>query len=172
MQEKDTLSSESKRNYIDNAILHEELAAYAKRMRDAQEEARKKGEDPRKVPKLISNRLAGMFEIIVKRLGSSHRFNGYPYLEDMQSEAMLNIVSYAHAYNPEKTTNAFGYITTVAFRSFAKYISKEKKHLADVLRFTRDQGGWMRDVTEDWLDAYETAEAKKEQAKKEKKEAS
>ena len=145
--------------YVDNQELHRELDAYATRMRREMEEAAACGENPKKVPKTMNTKLVLMLERIIKGLGSSHNFRGYMYLDDMKAEAMLNLVNYADRYDSSKTTNALGYVTQIVWRSFTKYIQKEKKQLASKLHVIRDSHGWMTENTEDWLGSYEKSDA-------------
>ena len=141
--------------YVDNKELHKELDSYSIRIRQEMDDATSCGENPKLVPKTMNNKLVLMLERIVRGLGSSHNFSGYVFLDDMKSEAMLNLVNYADRYDSSKTTNALGYVTQIIWRSFTKYIQKEKKQLASKLRVIRDNHGWMTENTEDWLDQYE-----------------
>ena len=145
--------------YVDNQELHKELDAYSTRIRSEMDEASACGENPKKVPKTMNRDLVLMLERIIKGLGSKHNFSGYIYLDDMKAEAMLNLVNYADRYDSTKTTNALGYVTQIIWRSFTKYIQKEKKQLASKLHAIRDNHGWMTENTEDWLDSYEKKEA-------------
>lgn len=55
---------------------------------------------------------------------------GYTYKEDFISEAILTVLKYIQNFNPEKTTNAFSYVTQICYHAFINYIKKQKKHSA------------------------------------------
>lgn len=60
--------------------------------------------------------------------GLSHRpnFNGYTYLDEMKSEALLAVVKGIRNFDPYKYNNPFAYITQIAWNAFIAYINKEK----------------------------------------------
>lgn len=60
--------------------------------------------------------------------GLSHRpnFNGYTYIDEMRSEAILAVVKGLKNFNAEKYDNPFAYITQIAWHAFIAFINKEK----------------------------------------------
>jgi len=46
----------------------------------------------------------------------------------MTSEAVYTCIKYMGNFNPEKSTNAFAYITQICKRSFKAFIKKQKRH--------------------------------------------
>ena len=77
----------------------------------------------------MSNDLGNSIKRVVDGLGSSYRFSGYPYLEDMKGDAVLKIVRAINLKNfrTDSSTNPFSYFTTIAFHAFCNRIKVEKK---------------------------------------------
>lgn len=66
--------------------------------------------------------------LIANNLSSKGSFNGYTWKMDMVSEAVLTCVKYLRNYNPNKSPNAFAYVTQICRHSFIAYIKNEKTH--------------------------------------------
>lgn len=78
----------------------------------------------------LTKELVAMIAELVSRLATSFRWRGYTWIEDMKSEALLNLCKVALKFNMEKAgdyPNPFGYYTQIAKRVFLNYIEKEKK---------------------------------------------
>ena len=75
-----------------------------------------------------SENLGDMFLQVAKNLSNKSNFIGYTWKDEMISEAVLTCVKYSKNFNPEKSKNAFAYITQICYNSFINYIKKQKKH--------------------------------------------
>lgn len=76
-----------------------------------------------------------MSELLGKQLltisthySSKSNFSGYTWRQDMISESVFTCVKYLKNFNPEKSTNAFAYVTQIIKNSFKLYITDQKKH--------------------------------------------
>ena len=76
----------------------------------------------------LSDKLGKMLLLIAHGLSSKPNFNGYTWKEDMIGEGLLVICKYLHNFNPEKSSNAFAYVTQYFYNAFIAYITKQKKH--------------------------------------------
>ena len=76
----------------------------------------------------ITDELARMLMLLVKKYASQWRFAGYSFKEDMESEALINLCQNALKFNPEQSSNPFAYYTTSITRSFYQVLNVEKKH--------------------------------------------
>lgn len=65
--------------------------------------------------------------MIVERFGRKYQFSSYSYLDEMKSEAIMTCVKYAHNFNPDKSQNAFAYVTQIVSNSFIAIINNEKR---------------------------------------------
>lgn len=103
--------------YVDNEKFYECLVSYLK----------KREENPNeKVPEFIGQCLYK----IAQKISSMPLFNGYPFKEDLISEAVYTSLKYLHCFNPEKSKNPFSYFTRVIYFSFLQIIKKEKKYIS------------------------------------------
>jgi len=76
----------------------------------------------------ISNELGDMFVKIAENLSNKSNFIGYSWKEEMIGEAVLTCIKYCKNFDPEKSTNPFGYISRFCYNSFIEYIKKQKRH--------------------------------------------
>ena len=76
----------------------------------------------------ISEELGDMFMQVASNLSNKANFTGYTWKDEMVSEAVLTCIKYSKNFNPEKSTNAFAYITQICYNAFRNYITKQKKH--------------------------------------------
>lgn len=95
--------------YLNNANLLEELKKY-------------------KESGKYSEGLGGMFMQVATNLSNKSNFIGYSWKDEMISEAVLTCIKYSKNFNPEKSKNAFAYITQICYNAFRNYIKKQKKH--------------------------------------------
>ena len=110
-----------KRNYVNNEHFLQAMVAYKKAVREAEDS----GEELPRIP----NYIGLCFHDIATRLSYSHNFINYPYREDMVADGLENAVVAVHNFDPEKSSNPFGYFTQVIYFAFIRRIHKEKKQL-------------------------------------------
>jgi DNA-directed RNA polymerase specialized sigma subunit len=77
---------------------------------------------------VLSEKLGEMILVIAKNYSTKGRFCNYTWREDMVSEAVLTCCKYLKNFNPEKSSNAFAYVTKICHNAFKGYIKKENKH--------------------------------------------
>ena len=83
--------------------------------------------------------------LIAKHLGSSSRFNGYSFIEDMISDGIARVMTAAlPKLDPNK--ECFSYITRTIWCAFIWRIQNEKKHwnikCSEYERLTGEQCSW------------------------------
>jgi len=81
------------------------------------------------------NEFGEMILLLVNKLATSNRFNGYNYINEMKSLAIEHILKYSSNFDPFKTSkisnqyvSAFTYLTTFAFNAFVATINKHKQN--------------------------------------------
>jgi len=95
--------------YVSNAELLEEVKLY-------------------KLTGVCSERLGSMLLLIARNYSSKGNFAGYTWRQDMVSNAVYTCIKYLKNFNPEKSTNAFSYITQIIGNAFKLTINDEKKY--------------------------------------------
>ena len=95
---KDLMSS---RHYVNNNELREELIR-----------CKASGE--------LTEKAILMFQQIAKRLSTKLKYTNPMDREDCISQAVLDCIMYWHNYTPEKSLNAFSYITQICVNGFQK----------------------------------------------------
>ncbi len=76
----------------------------------------------------MSEKLGKMLLQVATHYSSKSNFSGYTWKQDMISEAVLTCVKYLKNFKPEKSTNAFAYVTQIIKNSFKLYITEQKNH--------------------------------------------
>jgi DNA-directed RNA polymerase specialized sigma24 family protein len=66
---------------------------------------------------------------IATRLSTRPNFINYTYRDEMICDAIENCIQYIGNFNPEKSSNAFAYITQICYYAFLRRIQKEKKQV-------------------------------------------
>lgn len=108
------------RNYVNNKQLYEVMKEFIAERRialDAEQEL------PR-----IPNYVGECISLIATRLATKPNFSGYSFIDEMVSDGIENCIMYIHNFNPDKSTNPFGYITLIIHHAFLRRIEKEAKH--------------------------------------------
>lgn len=124
------MSKKKPENYVDNAKFSAAVGKWAQEAR----EARSKGlQSP-----IICDYIVECFYKIAKRYSSKPNFSGYPFKEDMISEAVYTCMKYAHNFDLEKSRNAFSYFTQYTYNAFIQYITKEKKFAAFKFKLVKE----------------------------------
>lgn len=76
----------------------------------------------------MSELLGKMLLSISTHYSSKGNFSGYTWKQDMISESVFTCVKYLKNFKPEKSNNAFAYVTQIIKNSFKLYITDQKKH--------------------------------------------
>ena len=77
---------------------------------------------------LFSEELGRMILLIARNLSTKGNYNGYTWKHDMVSEAACTCIKYLKNFDPERSHNAFAYVTQICQNAFKAYIKIEKKH--------------------------------------------
>lgn len=76
----------------------------------------------------ISNNLAKVMMIIVKRFANKGMWRYYTYLEDMKSKALIKLCEVGLQFDESKNQNPFAYYTTCISNEFKADLNTEKRH--------------------------------------------
>ena len=87
---------------------------------------------------------------IATRLSTKPNFINYSYRDEMICDGIENCLQYINNFNPEKSQNAFAYVTQIIYFAFLRRIHKEKKQAA-INQRSIEQAGFLFD-TFDTLD--------------------
>lgn len=109
----------SKKHYVNNKALYEEMVKYKAAIRKAEAEGKNK---PR-VPDYIGVCLMKICE----RLSHRPNFINYSYRDDMIADGIENCISAVDNFDTEKYDNPFAFFTMIAWNAFIRRIDKEKK---------------------------------------------
>lgn len=108
-------------HYVKNKDLREAIIHYKKMC----EEAEACGDDKPQMP----DDLGLMIYKIADNYTMKPNFRNYTFREDMMSDGIENCIKYIHNYDPNKSQNAFAYITQIIYFACIKRIQTEKKQL-------------------------------------------
>ncbi len=108
------------RNYVNNRQLYEVLVDFVGKRREA---ISSEQELPR-----IPNYVGECISLIATRLATKPCFSGYSFIDEMISDGIENCIMYIHNFNPDKSSNPFGYVTLIIHHAFLRRIEKEAKH--------------------------------------------
>lgn len=112
--------SKKPEHYVDNQRFLSELKTY----RVACLRAKDKKRDSPQMPEYIGE----CFLAIAKHLSFKPNFVNYTFRDDMISDGVENCLVYVHNFDPEKSSNPFGYFTQIIYYAFIRRIQREKKH--------------------------------------------
>ena len=104
-------------HYVDNARFLAEIKAH-------RAACAKNKKSPPPLPEYIGK----CFLDIATHLSYKPNFVAYTYREDMISDGIENCLVYFHNFDPEKSSNPFGYFTQIIYYAFIRRIQKERKH--------------------------------------------
>lgn len=65
--------------------------------------------------------------LLATRIATRGNFSGYSYISEMIGDGIENCITYLDNFNPEKSSNPFGYFSLIITRAFIRRIDKEKK---------------------------------------------
>jgi hypothetical protein len=76
----------------------------------------------------ITNRLALMFMKLVERYGQRGNWRGYTYLDEMRSQALLQLSLVGLQFNEARSDNPFAYYTVTVSNAFTRVLNLEKRN--------------------------------------------
>jgi hypothetical protein len=109
----------SKKHYVNNKALYEEMVKYKAAVRKADAE----GVNKPRVPDYVGVCLMKICE----RLSHRPNFINYSYRDDMIADAIENCVAAVDNFDPDRYDNPFAFFTMIAWNAFIRRIDKEKK---------------------------------------------
>lgn len=157
-------------NYVNNAQFLAAIIEYKAQIREAEDA----GEESPPVPKYIGECIYQ----IANRLAFRPNFINYSYRDEMISDGLENAIAVVDKFNPEKSSNPFGYFTQIIYFAFIRRIHREKKQTMIKYRSItnamingqlaepgQDGASFYADVTNDhmndFMEKYEEAANKK-----------
>jgi hypothetical protein len=75
-----------------------------------------------------TNRLAIMYMTLVDKLGQKGNWRGYSYLDEMKSQALLQLSQRGLYFDESQSDNPFAYYTTIVKNSFTRILNVERKN--------------------------------------------
>jgi hypothetical protein len=75
----------------------------------------------------INNRLAMMFMLLVERYSRRGNWRGYSYVDEMRSQALLQLSQIGLQFDESKSDNPFAFYTTAIRNCFTRVLNLEKK---------------------------------------------
>jgi hypothetical protein len=76
----------------------------------------------------ISNRLALMFMKLVERYSQRGNWRGYTYVDEMRSQALLQLSLVGLQFNEARSDNPFAYYTVTVSNAFTRVLNLEKRN--------------------------------------------
>lgn len=76
----------------------------------------------------ISNRLAMMFMKLVERYSQRGNWRGYTYVDEMRSQALLQLSLVGLQFNESRSDNPFAYYTVTVSNAFTRVLNLEKRN--------------------------------------------
>lgn len=76
----------------------------------------------------ISNQLARMFMKLVERYSQRGNWRGYTYVEEMRSQALLQLSLVGLQFNESRSDNPFAYYTVTVSNAFTRVLNLEKRN--------------------------------------------
>ena len=116
------MSKAKPEHYVNN----KEFTAAISEHNYAVKQAIKDGKEPPRVSEYIGECIYK----IATRLSTKPNFINYSYRDEMICDGIENCLQYINNFNPEKSQNAFAYITQIIYYAFLRRIQKEKKQAA------------------------------------------
>lgn len=74
----------------------------------------------------MTNKLASMFMMLVRRYADRGNWRGYSYREEMESAALLQLSQVGLMFDESKGSNPFAFYTTTARNCFVRVLNTEK----------------------------------------------
>lgn len=76
----------------------------------------------------ITNELAKMFLLLVRRYSERSNWRGYTYIDEMKGQALLQLSHMGLQFEVSRSQNPFAYFTAVLTNSFTRVLNSEKQN--------------------------------------------
>lgn len=132
--------SKKSRHYINGKDLYDEFVKY----HEYKKQCLAEGKD---IPPLTNKIGEAIIQIATRRC-NSWRFVGYSdsWKEEMISNAIMLATIHGHNFDPNKSSNAFAYLTTICNNAIIEQIKREKKELYIRYKQYENMGGFQADI--------------------------
>ena len=107
----------AKKDYIDNKALYAEFVKWRKAIEVSKEAGKPSPQMPHTIARAVMT--------IAERLSQKKNFASISFRDEMVGDAIEICVRYAKSFDPERSNNPFGYLTTLCYNSFVRRIHKE-----------------------------------------------
>lgn len=114
-----TLMAGHKSHYVDNIKFTKILTQFVKERKDDETLTLRQFEE--------GDYIGHCMMEICNNLANKANFINYTYKDEMISDGIENCIKSAKGFDPEKSKNAFGYFTQIAFNAFVRRIQKENR---------------------------------------------
>jgi DNA-directed RNA polymerase specialized sigma24 family protein len=104
-------------HFVDNSELLLEIAKSKQRLK----------ENPSLAQSAITRRLMDMLILMVDRYATKPNWAGYSYIDDMKSDAVLDLYQKWHRFDETRFDNPFAYYTQIMYHCFIGSQGKEKR---------------------------------------------
>lgn len=127
------MSEENKNHYVNNKDLYERTKQWKKEFDEYQIHNPGK---LLKMPDSIAKDVIAIANGLIKR----YNFSGYSenWKQDMVADGIEDCIKGLHNFDPEKSTNVYGYINKTCWWAFVRRIKTEKRENASKYRFYLD----------------------------------
>ena len=120
----------------------------------------------------ITNKLAMMFMKLAERYSSRSNWRGYTYVDEMRSQALVQLSQIGLQFDESKSENPFAYYTAAITNSFTRILNIEKKNQNirdDLLELNDMMPSYTRQAKSEAEQKEEQEERLRKLAKKDKK---
>jgi DNA-directed RNA polymerase specialized sigma subunit len=93
--------------------------------REKVQAAKESGQVPPRIPEYIGECIYK----IANHVAFRPNFINYPFRDDMVGDGIENAIKAVNNFNPDMSSNPFGYFTRIIWRAFIRKIQKEKHEL-------------------------------------------
>jgi len=111
------MTKKKSENYVDNKKLLESMKEHIELFNQNEEAPR------------VSEYIGECIQKISIGLANRPNFINYPFKEEMIADGIENSLKYINNFDPEKSSNPFGYFTQIIYYAFVRRIQREKRHL-------------------------------------------
>lgn len=76
--------------------------------------------------------------LMATKLANRSNFGRYTFKDDLIGNGVLSCVRYLKSFNPDKSTNAFAYVTQILHNAYVRQIQVEQTHAYTRLKLMQD----------------------------------
>lgn len=166
--------------YIDNEKFYEAMCNFIEDCNQAEAD----GKELPRVPEYVGE----CFILLARNIARAPNFSRYPFIQDMQSDAVLNCIKYIRNFKPTRVdpetgktikNKPFSYFSQYVFNTFKQSIKTEKNSLysrykeVQAFQITEQLAGqpdalppWIKDVSNKFIERHEESLEREKERKK------